>query len=86
MQAERHENPRAAAAGSHDQRVMFWIAPSEKDTACTELEKRLWDTPDQFRANSGLKFQEYSAPVLDLLFLRFAEVLLLPQGELIYEV
>jgi type I restriction enzyme M protein len=29
---------------------------------------------DQFRANSGLKSQEYSAPVLGLIFLRFAEV------------
>ncbi len=38
------------------------------------LEKRLWDAADQFRANSGLKSQEYSAPVLGLIFLRFAEV------------
>jgi hypothetical protein len=30
------------------------------------LEKRLWDAADQFRANSGLKSQEYSAPVLGL--------------------
>ena len=28
----------------------------------------------KFRANSGLKSQEYSAPVLGLIFLRFAEV------------
>jgi type I restriction enzyme M protein len=28
----------------------------------------------QFRANSGLKSQEYSSPVLGLIFLRFAEV------------
>ena len=41
-----------------------WIAPSEKDTATATLEKRLWDAADQFRANSGLKSQEYSAPVL----------------------
>ena len=53
---------------------MIWIAPSEKDTANAALEKRLWDAADQFRANSGLKFQEYSAPVLGLIFLRFAEV------------
>ena len=53
---------------------MNWIAPSEKDTANAKLEKRLWDAADQFRANSGLKFQEYSAPVLGLIFLRFAEV------------
>ena len=53
---------------------MHWIAPSEKDDASGTLEKRLWDAADQFRANSGLKSQEYSAPVLGLIFLRFAEV------------
>src|SRR6267154_4212367 len=53
---------------------MQWIAPSEKDTDNAALEKRLWDAADQFRANSGLKSQEYSAPVLGLIFLRFAEV------------
>ena len=52
---------------------MQWIAPSEKDTNNAALEKRLWDAADQFRANSGLKSQEYSAPVLGLIFLRFAE-------------
>ncbi len=53
---------------------MHWIAPSEKDDASGTLEKRLWDPADQFRANSGLKSQEYSAPVFGLIFLRFAEV------------
>jgi len=53
---------------------MQWTAPSEKDTDNAALEKRLWDAADQFRANSGLKAQEYSAPVLGLIFLRFAEV------------
>ena len=53
---------------------MQWIAPSEKDTASISLEKRLWDAADQFRANSGLKAQEYSGPILGLIFLRFAEV------------
>jgi len=53
---------------------MLWIAPSEKDTASATLEKRLWDAADQFRANSGLKAQEYSGPILGLIFLRFAEV------------
>jgi type I restriction enzyme M protein len=53
---------------------MQWIAPSEKDSATTTLEKRLWDAADQFRANSGLKPQEYSGPILGLIFLRFAEV------------
>lgn len=53
---------------------MLWVAPSEKDTATTTLEKRLWDAADQFRANSGLKAQEYSGPILGLIFLRFADV------------
>ncbi|MDR3412388.1 MAG: class I SAM-dependent DNA methyltransferase [Formivibrio sp.] len=53
---------------------MQWVSPSEKDTDNAALEKRLWDAADQFRANSGLKSQEYSAPVLGLIFLRFAEV------------
>lgn len=53
---------------------MKWIAPSEKDNATITLEKRLWDAADQFRANSGLKPQEYSGPILGLIFLRFAEV------------
>ncbi|HTV40484.1 MAG TPA: class I SAM-dependent DNA methyltransferase [Candidatus Sulfotelmatobacter sp.] len=55
---------------------MHWVAPSEKNNGNSNgtLEKRLWDAADQFRANSGLKSQEYSAPVLGLIFLRFAEV------------
>ena len=53
---------------------MVWIAPSEKDKNSSALEKRLWDAADQFRANSGLKSQEYSATVLGLIFLRFTEV------------
>ena len=53
---------------------MIWIAPSEKGTAAATLEERLWDSADQFRANSGLKAQEYSGPILGLIFLRFAEV------------
>lgn len=53
---------------------MNWIAPPERDSDNAALEKRLWSAADQFRANSGLKAQEYSAPVLGLIFLRFAEV------------
>jgi len=60
---------------------MHWIAPSEKDTANTTLEKRLWDAADQFRANSGLKAQEYSGPILGLIFLRFADVRFAAQRE-----
>ncbi|WP_288060830.1 class I SAM-dependent DNA methyltransferase [Thiomonas sp.] len=53
---------------------MQWIAPSERDTSNATLEKYLWDSADQFRANSGLKPQEYSGPILGLIFLRFADV------------
>jgi len=38
-----------------------------------DLEKRLWDAADQFRANSGLRASEYSVPVLGLIFLRYAD-------------
>src|SRR5215467_4903885 len=34
-----------------------------------DIEKRLWDSADQLRANSGLKSSEYSMPVLGLIFL-----------------
>lgn len=51
-----------------------WIAPSEKNDDSVALEKSLWDAADQFRANSGLKSQEYSGPILGLIFLRFAEM------------
>lgn len=39
----------------------------------TDIEKRLWDSADQLRANSNLKSSEYSVPVLGLIFLRFAD-------------
>src|SRR5208283_3450603 len=52
---------------------MLWVAPSEKDAATGALEKRLWDAADNFRANSGLTAQQYSGPILGLIFLRFAE-------------
>lgn len=38
-----------------------------------ELERRLWATADELRANSGLKASEYSTPVLGLIFLRYAD-------------
>jgi type I restriction enzyme M protein len=53
---------------------MHWIATPEKDATAATLETRLWDAADQLRANSGLKAQEYSGPILGLIFLRFAEV------------
>lgn len=37
------------------------------------LKARLWQTADQLRAGSGLKSSQYSAPILGLIFLRFAE-------------
>lgn len=51
-----------------------WVAPSEKDNDTNTLEKRLWEAADQLRANSGLNPQQYSGPVLGLIFLRLAEV------------
>ena len=51
---------------------MHWIAPSERDIATDTLEKRLWNTTDQFRANSGLTAAQHSAQVLGLIL--FAEI------------
>jgi type I restriction enzyme M protein len=42
-------------------------------TSLSELEKRLWASADNLRANSDLKASEYSVPVLGLIFLRFAD-------------
>jgi type I restriction-modification system DNA methylase subunit len=39
----------------------------------TQLEKRLWESADQLRANSNLSASEYSNPVLGLIFLRYAD-------------
>jgi len=39
-----------------------------------QLERRLWSTADELRANSKLRASEYSAPVLGLIFLRYADV------------
>lgn len=38
-----------------------------------DLDKKLWDTADELRANTGLKASEYSTPVLGLIFLKFAD-------------
>ena len=59
---------------------MNWIAPSEINADNAALKKRFWDVADQSRANSGLKSQEYSAPVLGLIFLRFANLRFSSQG------
>ena len=42
-------------------------------TNSNDIEKRLWDAADQLRANSQLSSNEYSAPVLGLIFLRYAD-------------
>ena len=41
--------------------------------ANNDIEKRLWDSADELRANSKLKASEYSVPVLGLIFLRYAD-------------
>lgn len=38
-----------------------------------QIEKRLWDSADQLRANSSLSAADYSVPVLGLIFLRYAD-------------
>ena len=38
-----------------------------------ELEKQLWRAADELRANSHLNSSQYSAPVLGLIFLRYAD-------------
>ncbi len=38
-----------------------------------QIEKRLWESADQLRANSNLSANEYSNPVLGLIFLRYAD-------------
>ena len=43
-------------------------------TTLPDLENRLWAAADQLRANSNLNAAQYSAPVLGLIFLRFADV------------
>lgn len=37
------------------------------------IEKKLWESADQLRANSSLSSSEYSVPVLGLIFLRYAD-------------
>lgn len=39
----------------------------------SEIEKKLWSSADELRANSNLKASEYSVPVLGLIFLRFSD-------------
>ena len=39
-----------------------------------QLEQRLWEAADTLRANSPLRLNEFSEPVLGLIFLKFADV------------
>ena len=43
-------------------------------TSLQVLEQRLWGAADELRANSKLRANEYSVPVLGLIFLRYADV------------
>ena len=42
-------------------------------TRIQDIEQRLWRAADELRANSKLSSQEYSVPVLGLIFLRYAD-------------
>ncbi|MCB9116051.1 MAG: type I restriction-modification system subunit M [Caldilinea sp.] len=42
-------------------------------TRVIDIENQLWSAADQLRANSNLSPQEYSLPVLGLIFLRYAD-------------
>jgi len=46
---------------------------ASNETSNNALEKKLWDAADQLRANSALTAQEYSRPVLGLIFLKYAD-------------
>src|SRR5262245_24619993 len=39
----------------------------------SEMKKRLWSAADQMWTNTGLRLNDYAAPVLRLIFLRYAE-------------
>jgi len=58
-----------------------WVAPPERDQGKATMETKLWEAADQLRANSGLKAQEYSGPILGLIFLRFADARFMPQWQ-----
>lgn len=38
-----------------------------------DFQNKLWNTADELRANSSLKYNEFSTPVLGLIFLKFAD-------------
>ena len=45
----------------------------KEDKKIEELKKRLWDTANDLRANSGLEYSQFSEPILGLIFLKFAD-------------
>jgi len=47
--------------------------PDPEKEFWSSLEKHLWEAADNLRANSDLKSQEYSTPVLGLIFLKYAD-------------
>ena len=65
--------------GDPSRGFLGWVAPPESDLGKAAMEKSLWEAADQFRANSGLKAQEYSGPILGLIFLRFADARFMPR-------
>jgi hypothetical protein len=67
--------------GDPSRGFLGWVAPPERDLGKAAMEKSLWDAADQFRANSGLKAQEYSGPILGLIFLRFADARFMPRWQ-----
>jgi type I restriction enzyme M protein len=44
------------------------------NTSSKDLQNRLWAAAEQMRANSGLNLNQISAPILGLIFLKFADV------------
>jgi hypothetical protein len=54
---------------------MHWIAPYQNDDQAAVLDKHLLAAAELFRDNSGLTTQEYPAPILRRIFLRFADQL-----------
>lgn len=44
-----------------------------KDNKIQYLKKKLWDTANDLRANSGLEYSQFSEPILGLIFLKFAD-------------
>ena len=60
--------------GSNEERNRVLPVNHQNNTTNnSELEKRLWSAADQLRANSSLTAQEYSRPVLGLIFLKYAD-------------